>query len=80
MADTANTKIVREQGGDTLVVKAGGKIVIEDGGSIGGADGPADAIADLDLGTTYSTDAPAVEAAVNGILAALRDAGIVKSA
>lgn len=47
-----------------------------DGGSVS-PPVEAEAIADLDLTGTYATDDDAIEAAVNGILAALRANGII---
>lgn len=83
-----NTKVYHRQGGAELVVGAGGKITVEAGGKItveaGGAieaeGGPVSPIADLSLSGTYDGDDTAIQTAVNGILAALRGAGIVPSA
>lgn len=82
MADDTyqNSKVYLKQGGDELVVASGGKITVEPGGIIAPAAGAAAAIANLDLTTTYADDAAATEAAINGILAALRSAGIIATA
>lgn len=77
-----NAKISRPQGGDELVVAAGGKItvkaggalVLETGASLAPAGGQAAHIADPTGGAT--TDAEA-RAAIVSILNALEGAGIV---
>ena len=62
-----NAKVYMEQGGDELVVNAGGKITA--------AGTQANHITDLADGA----DGPAIAAAVNAILKALEDVGILKS-
>lgn len=47
------------------------------GQAFGGS--PADAISDISVTGTYADDDDAIEAAVNGILAALRSNGIIAS-
>lgn len=47
------------------------------GTTFGGS--PAGAIADISVTGTYATDDDAIEAAINGILAALRDNGIIET-
>lgn len=62
-----NAKVYMKQGGDELVVNAGGKITA--------AGTQASAIADL----TAGADGAAIAAAVNAILAALEGVGILAS-
>ena len=62
-----NAKVYMKQGGDELVVNAGGKITA--------AGTQASAIADL----TAVADSAAIIAAVNAILAALEGVGILAS-
>lgn len=62
-----NSKVYMEQGGDELVVAAGGKITA--------AGTQASHIADL----TAAADGAAIATAVNAILAALEGVGIVAS-
>lgn len=62
-----NAKVYMEQGGDELVVNAGGKITA--------AGTQASAIADL----TAGADGAAIATAVNAILAALEGVGILAS-
>lgn len=65
------------QGDQALVV--GGKVVVDGGTILPSTETQAGAIADLTLTGTYSTDDDGIEAAVNGILAALRGVGIIAS-
>ena len=62
-----NAKVYMKQGGDELVVDPGGKITA--------AGTQASHIADL----TAASDTAAIAAAVNAILKALEDVGILKS-
>ena len=62
-----NAKVYMKQGGDELVVDTGGKITA--------AGTQADTIANL----TAQADSAAIIAAVNAILKALEDVGILKS-
>jgi hypothetical protein len=72
-----NTKVYSEQGGDALVVRAADGGVIKGQASAGGTPAQAAAITDLAVTGTYSTDDTPIETAVNSILAALRNAGII---
>lgn len=90
MPDETYTTKVYKPDGDTIVVAAGGKIVVEDGGLIEGPAGQAAAIADADddvtgLANNADVTTPvatkdehdALAGTVNEVLAALRAAGIV---
>ena len=68
-----NAKVYMEQGGEKLVVN-GGEISV-DGGIITAAGTQANHITDL----TDQADSTAIIAAVNAILKALEDVGILKS-
>ena len=68
-----NAKVYMEQGGEKLVVN-GGEISV-DGGKITAAGTQASNITDL----TAQADSAAIIAAVNAILKALEDVGILKS-
>lgn len=72
-----NSKVYLKQGGDELVVESGGKITLKAGSQLNGPSGQAGAIADLVVTGTYATDDDDIAASVNGILAALRAAGII---
>lgn len=63
--------IERPQGANELRVNTGGKITA--------AGTQAAAIEDIAVSGTYATDDDAIEAAINGILAALRGVGIIAS-
>lgn len=76
---SANTKVYMKQGGDEMVVASGGAVNIEPGGKILADGAQPAAIADISVTGTYATDDDAIETAVNGILAALRGAGIIAS-
>jgi len=71
------TKIYEKQGGDTLVIASGGKINIETGGQIVANGTQASAITSLSLSGTYASDSAGIQTAVNSILTALRNAGII---
>ena len=79
-----NTKVYFKQGGDEMVVEAGGKVTVKTGGIIAPEGGQAAAITDLTAitGGESPTEAEhnAVITAVNSVLAALRDAGIIAAA
>ncbi len=80
MADaTYEPKVYRRQGGDELVVASGGEINIESGGKITADGTQASAIDDITVTGTYADDDDNIEAAINGILAALRGVGIIAS-
>lgn len=67
-----------EQNSGDLVAPAGSKIRVA--GTITPANGTqATAISDITVTGTYANDDDAIETAVNSILAALRNAGIVAS-
>lgn len=65
------------QGDQAYVI--GGKLVINGGSIVPSTETQADAITDLSLSGTYSTDDTPIETAVNDILAALRGVGIIAS-
>lgn len=67
------------QGDGALVVPTGTKIVFDGGALVPSTETQADAISDLSLSGTYSTDDTPIETAINEILAALRGVGIVAS-
>lgn len=72
-----NVTVVREQGGNTLRIDSGGKIHVKTGGQIVPNSGTqASHIADPSGGAT--TDAEA-RTAINAILAALENVGILAS-
>lgn len=73
-------KTYRTDGGDTTVIASGGAINVESGGQIQADGTQAAALDDITVTGTYATDDDAIETAVNGILAALRGAGIIASA
>ncbi|MCB0070023.1 MAG: hypothetical protein KDE20_01135 [Caldilineaceae bacterium] len=75
----ANVKVHKPQGGDVLTVESGGEIRVNSGGTITDDGTQASAIADISVTGTYADDDDAIEAAVNGILAALRGVGIIAS-
>lgn len=68
------------QGADTLVVESGGTIDVKTGGSLLADGAQAAAIDDVAVTGTYATDDDAIELAINSILTALRNAGIIASA
>lgn len=70
-----SSKIYRAQGGDRLVVEAGGSVQVKNGGQVvGDAGTQADTIADVTGGATVDAEA---RTAINAVLAALRAIGIV---
>jgi len=75
----ANTKIYKEQGGDTMAIKAADGAVIKGQASAGGTPAQAAAISDITVTGNYGDDDSNIETAVNEILAALRNVGIVAS-
>jgi len=80
MADaTYEPKVYRKQGGNEVVVASDGEINIESGGKITAAGTQASAIDDITVTGTYADDDDNIEAAINGILAALRGVGIIAS-
>ena len=74
-----NGKVYREQGSDALVVLAADGGAIKGQASAGGTPAQAAAISDIAVTGTYATDDTPIETAINSILAALRNAGIVAS-
>jgi len=77
MADNTYTPLVyMEQGGDTQVVKSGGKVKIETGGQIVPNSGTqASTIADVSVATIAWTTGD--KAKVNSILSALEGVGVL---
>ena len=73
-----NAKVYHEQGGEKLVVDAGGSLDIKTGGSLLANGTQAAAITDVP--TAGSATAAANATAINAILAALRGAGVIASA
>lgn len=70
-------KVYQEQGEDSLVVLAAGGGKIKGQASAGATPAQAAAVADITVTGTYADDDDNIETAVNGILAALRNAGII---
>lgn len=61
-----NTKVYFKQGGDELVVSAGGKITVETGGQVAGVDLSAIPTADPEDGATIWNDAGVLKVASSG--------------
>lgn len=77
MADeTYNSKVYRKQGGDEMVIAAGGKLKIETGGQIVPNDGVQEA-AIADVPTGVSADVEDNADAINAILAVYRALGLI---
>lgn len=74
-----NTNIYKEQGGDTLVIKAADGASVKGQASAGGTPAQAAAITDLTVTGIYGDDDDNIETAVNSILTALRNVGIIAS-
>lgn len=74
-----NGKVYREQGSDALVIRAADGGVVKGQASAGGTPAQAAAISDISVTGNYATDDTPIETAINSILAAIRNAGIVAS-
>ena len=77
---TYGPKVYRKQGGDILVVATGGELRMEAGSIITDDGTQAATIADVSVTGTYATDDTPIETAINAIIAALVNAGIVAAA
>ena len=75
---TYQTKVYERQGGDAVVVASGGKVVVETGGAIVG-DNEAQSGAIASVATAGAATAAANADAINAILVALRNVGIIAS-